>query len=152
MTPRRLEPSILHVRLREIRRLLDDLDELGEVTAERLRRERVIRHAVERILIALVDLAVSINSHVAAARLDRAPLEYAESFRAAAEAGVIPDDLAGDLAPSAGLRNVLVHQYVEVDPARVAGSATLARSLYRRYVTATAAFINSVSNGDEGLD
>ena len=63
------------------------------------------RHAVERILTQLVDLAVSVNGHVAAARLGRGPATYPESFRLAAEAGLLDAQLADQLAPSSGLRN-----------------------------------------------
>ena len=45
-----------------------------------------------------------------------------------------PQDLAERLAPSAGLRNVLVHEYAQVDLALVARGVELARTDYRAYV------------------
>lgn len=94
-----VDPSIVMARLKLMRALLVDLQDVGEVTAERLDRERLIRHAVERIVTQLVDLAVSINSHVAAATRGEAPETYRDSFRAAAEAGMISAELATEIAP-----------------------------------------------------
>jgi uncharacterized protein YutE (UPF0331/DUF86 family) len=136
-----VDAAVIQERLRLIRDLLADLDVIGDVTADRLQQDRIVRHAVERILTQLVDLAVSINSHVAAAREGRAPATYRESFAAAARAGAIPTELANELAPSAGLRNVLTHDYVAVDLVLVARSVSLAGEGFRRYVTSVAHFL-----------
>lgn len=141
MTPRRLDVGVVHGRLRLMRDLLDDLDGIGEVTVERLERDRLTRHAVERVLSSLVDLAVAVNGHVGAARVGRGPEDYTESFGLAARAGAIDDDLARELAPSAGLRNVLVHEYVTIDLALVAASVPRARDGYGRYVAQVARFL-----------
>ena len=45
-----IDAAVVQERLRLIRELLDDLSDIGEVTASRLRRERITRHAVERIV------------------------------------------------------------------------------------------------------
>jgi uncharacterized protein YutE (UPF0331/DUF86 family) len=53
----------------------------------------------------------------------------------------VPADLAEALAPSAGMRNVLIHAYVAVDLDRVAAALPLARRDFGRYVAAVAAFL-----------
>ena len=132
-----IDADVLVLRLGLMRELLADLDSVGEVDALRLRDDRLTRHAVERILTQLVDLAVSINSHVAVSA-GKTPSSYRESFHAAAAAGLINVDLAQRLAPSAGLRNVLTHDYVNIDLGLVAGAVTAARRDYGEYVTAVA--------------
>lgn len=134
MTPPALDAALVHAKLRTMRQLLDDLDTAGPVDAARLTSDRMLRHAVERILTQLVELAAAVNGHVAVARLGRGATTYRESFALAAEAGAVPRDLAGRLAPSAGLRNVLVHEYAAVDLALVAHGVQLARRDYRAYV------------------
>lgn len=47
----------------------------------------------------LVELAVNINLHVVAASGACAPADYAESFRAASDIGLLPDELAKELMP-----------------------------------------------------
>lgn len=134
MTPPALDAALVHAKLHAMRELLDDLDAAGPVDAARLTSDRMHRHAVERILTQLVELAAAVNGHLAVGRLGRGATTYRESFALAAEAGAVPPDLAQRLAPSAGLRNVLVHEYAQVDLALVARGVELARSDYRAYV------------------
>jgi uncharacterized protein YutE (UPF0331/DUF86 family) len=139
-----VDPDVVQQRLRLMRALLADLDGLGDVAVERLEHDRIVRHAVERILTQLVELAVSVNGHVVAGRAGAAPSTYRESFAAAADVGVLPRELADELAPSAGLRNVLTHEYVAIDLALVARGVVAARSGYARYLTEVARFLTDL--------
>lgn len=143
MTPRRFDPALIQERLRQIQLLLADLVEVGEVDAERLRRERPTRHVVERVLSQIVEFAGSINAHIAASLLGRSPGSYAESFDEVARAGVLEWDLADVLRPSAGMRNVLVHDYLEVDHIKVAAAIPLALEQYGQYVRHVARWLRN---------
>ncbi len=140
-----VDPAIVQERLKLMHALLADLDLVGAVTPERLENERLTRHAIERIVTQLVDLAVAINSHIVAATKAEVPATYRESFTAVAKAGVITSELAAELAPSAGLRNILTHEYVTVDLEILARSIPLARDVYSRYVAAIAGYLASLS-------
>lgn len=143
MTPREIDWRTLQAKLRRSRELLDQLEGLGPINTVRLAAEPVTALAVERILTLLVDLAFASNSHVAVARLGRAPDSYAESFTLAARTGTIDGDLATALRPSVGLRNVLVHNYLDVDPARVVAAVPLALEQYGAYVRPVATFLQA---------
>jgi uncharacterized protein YutE (UPF0331/DUF86 family) len=145
VTPRPLDRDALHAKLRTLRDLLDDLEQLGELSEEQLVSDRVRRYAVERILTQLVELAVSVNSHIAAATLGRGPSDYRDSFTLAGRAGAISPDLAVKLRPSVGLRNVLTHEYATVDLGTVWRSIPLAVSGYRQYVREVAGFLGTPS-------
>lgn len=134
MTPPSLDVATVHAKLHAMRELLDDLDGVGPVDVELLRRDRLLRYAVERILTSLVDLAVAVNGHLAVARLGAGATTYRESFALAERAGVLPPDLAQRLAPSAGLRNVLTHEYLAVELEFIVDGVTSARVDYREYV------------------
>lgn len=138
MTPRSVDADVVLMKLKLMQALLDDLETVPPVTAELLHDERMLRHGVERILTQLVELAAGINSHLAAARLGRGAASYVESFALAVRAGALTQELADRLAPSAGLRNVLVHEYVTVDLAQVAAGVPLALRDYRLYIRAVA--------------
>ena len=69
------------------------------------------------------------------------PVETAVSFALAAKAGLIDAQLAARLAPSAAMRNVLVHVYLEVDYDRVADAVPLTLEWYGEYVQQVAAWI-----------
>lgn len=141
MTPGHLDVGVVQARLRLIEGLLDDLEGIGELTATMLEQDRMLRHAVERILSQLVELAVAANSHVSATVLNEAPKDYRSSFQLAATAGLIGADLAAELQPSVGLRNVLAHEYVDIDLEMVAVGVRMARSGYRAYLQEASAWL-----------
>ncbi len=147
MTPRKLDWRAIEPKLVMLRRLLGQLDELGAFDESRLRSDWASTLAVERILTLLVDLAVSINSHVGAATLGEAPSSYAESFTSAARAGMITTELATALRPSVGARNVLVHTYLEIDYAQVADAIPLARQQFAEYVVQVATWLRETVRG-----
>lgn len=141
MTPKNLDIATVQAKLRLIRELLDDLDSAGDVTGDRLRQDRLLRHAVERMLTQVVDLSVSVNGHVVAARLGRAPVSYRQSFLDAAEAGVLPHELAERLGPAVGMRNLLVHEYATIDLDRVVAAVPEAVVDVGDYVQAVARWL-----------
>jgi uncharacterized protein YutE (UPF0331/DUF86 family) len=128
-------------RLVAIRERLDELGQLGDVTAHRLGEDWLIRAAVERVLTQLVELASQINTHVVAVSGKIPPAEYRESFAAAAKVGALSADLAAKIAPSAGLRNILVHQYLDADLEIVAISVGQAIADYSVYVHEVATWL-----------
>ena len=130
MTPRRFDPEIVERRLTDIRTCVERLEELGPFDAPALGDDWLVRSAAERLFVVLVEAAVKVNSHVAASALGRPPDDYRSSFAVAARAGALDPALAERLAPSAGLRNILVHGYDEVDTERLASGLADGVDLY----------------------
>jgi len=141
VTPRRLDVATLGRKLRAMRRLLDELHRLGAIDADRFAREFTTQLIVERIVSQLVDLAAGINTHVVTVEVGESPADVRRSFDAVADLGVIDRDLAERLAPSAGLRNVLVHAYVDLDLARLVAAVPLAAEQYAEYVRQVARWV-----------
>ena len=142
MTPRNLDRNRVEANLLQMEELLVDLDDLvGEPSADDLRDDRARRHIAERVLTQLVDLAAAINAHIGSAVRARAPRDYRDSFTLAAKSGAISTELATALHGSAGLRNVLIHGYLDIDLDQVAAAIPLARRFYREYTEAVGAFI-----------
>lgn len=76
-------------------------DEKSMTLAER-RVERIINHAI------------SINLHLIRSSNAPSPDDYTKSFTDLAKIKILPSKLANNLAPSAGFRNLLIHEYDEV--------------------------------------
>ncbi|GAB3715209.1 type VII toxin-antitoxin system HepT family RNase toxin [Mariniluteicoccus flavus] len=142
MTPRDLSTSTIVARLQLMRELLDDLASVGDPTADHLRDDRLLRRAVERVLTQLVDLAADINQHVSNTLGASVSSEYRESFDTASRLGLFPRELAEQLKPSVGMRNVLIHEYVNVDLAMVSRALPVAREQYARYVRHVADWVS----------
>lgn len=99
-----------------VRRLVTSIEQWRDVlTAEPqdpLRR----RYAVQSAAQASIDLA----NHVIASEGWRVPRDYGDAFTVLAENAVIDGELADRFRALAGLRNLLVHLYDEVDDDRLA--------------------------------
>jgi uncharacterized protein YutE (UPF0331/DUF86 family) len=141
MTPRSVDPESVTARLRLMRDALDDLESLGDVDARRLAEDRIARRVVERLIAHLVDTAAAINAHLSGAALGRAPRDLADSFDLAVEAAVLPADLGGRLRQSAGMRNVIVHAYDDLDLDLVAKAIPAAKADFGTYVSTVATYL-----------
>ncbi len=147
MSPREVDWRTVNAKLDLIRRRLNTLSSLGKVETTWWDDDEASALVVERVLIHIVDLAVDINNHAAAVELGQVADDYKASFPLAARAGIISRELAQALGPSAGTRNVLVHDYLEVDRDKVVLAATLALDQYGEYVRQVAAWAQNRSGG-----
>lgn len=135
MTPPSVDVLSLQAKLGLLGELVEDLDAVGEVDGARLRAERLTRRAVERILTQVVEVTASVASHVAAATVPAPASTYRGAFADAAAAGLITPELSSSLASAAGLRNLLVHEYVRVDLDLVAAAVPVARTDVQSFIT-----------------
>lgn len=150
MTPPRLDMSIIQTRLRMIEESLTALRSIGPIDLEDLPLGPIERAAVERLVRLIVDLAIDINSHVLVASGQPAPRTGRESFIEMAAIGAIDRELGKHLAPSAGLRNLLVHQYATIRHELVAQGANSALELFPSYMSGVAGFIRRSGLPTEG--
>jgi uncharacterized protein YutE (UPF0331/DUF86 family) len=107
MTPKSPSSDVVERRLAHQRDLLVQLRKLRPLTAERLAAEPVVRAAAERMIQAVVDLALDINGHIASSVLERSPATGRVSFELMVTAVVLDVSLAERLKPAVGLRNIL---------------------------------------------
>ncbi|GAB3220724.1 hypothetical protein GCM10027447_05400 [Glycomyces halotolerans] len=133
--------AIVSRRLHLMGRLLDRLEEIAPPDLSVRPPDDIVRLAVERIIIQAVDIAVSVNQHLCAEHLGTAAQSYRESFDLVARTGAITPELAANLGPSTGMRNVLVHEYLETDTEMLAAAIPKALSGYREYIRSVAKFV-----------
>ncbi|WP_309232560.1 type VII toxin-antitoxin system HepT family RNase toxin [Cylindrospermum sp. FACHB-282] len=89
---------------------------------------------VERLLQLMTQAAIDINDHILS-KLN--PGKTYTNFEAFIELGkyqIITPELAKQIAPSAGLRNRLVHEYDDIDPNQVFKAISFALQQYPLYV------------------
>jgi uncharacterized protein YutE (UPF0331/DUF86 family) len=141
VTPRPLDPDVVTRRLRILREALDGLTALQPVDASRLSDDLVARSAIERLIQVVVDAAVDLNAHVVVAETGAAPMSARDSFALAARAGAIDEELADRLGPAAGLRNVLVHRYADIQVELVASAVPEVVEGFGAYVRQIADFV-----------
>ena len=110
--------------------------------------------AVERLLERIVMRSVDANAHLLAALArggegPSARLSYRDTFLRLVPLGALSPELAGAVAPSAGLRNILVHDYNDVDRVLVHASIALALQTYPRYVDALLRFVDGLAGAPD---
>lgn len=133
---------MLIARFRIMHDLLQTLEQIGPVEADRLENEPIPRLAVERALTQLIELAVDIGQHILVATESRAALSYGEVFPMLDRAGVLQQPTSRELEHAAGLRNVLVHQYIDIDYSRVTVGVTRAPTLFRAFIHECSAWLS----------
>jgi uncharacterized protein YutE (UPF0331/DUF86 family) len=62
-----------------------------------------------------IETCINIANHIIATERFRAPQDYRDSFTVLNEAGILPPELTQTMRELAGLRNLLVHVYWDVD-------------------------------------
>ncbi len=136
-----LDPLSTQAKLRRLAQLGEDLDAVGEVDEERLLRERLTLHALERIITQVVETASSIASHVVASQSDVTPTTYRASFTELARLDVIDGSLATTLGEAAGMRNLLVHNYAIIDLGIIASAVAPLRAATSDFVAQAGAWL-----------
>jgi len=131
-----LDREVVRRRLAGIAENLERLGAIVPLSLEQYRGDWQCRKATERVLQEIVEAAVDINQHLLVSSGAGSAPDYRQSFLEIGRLGVIPAELASVLAPSAGLRHRLVHEYDEIDDAIVLVAVRSARSLYPAYLEA----------------
>jgi uncharacterized protein YutE (UPF0331/DUF86 family) len=74
-----------------------------------------LRDIVERNLEIAAQCCIDISHRIISLENARKPIDYYDAILCMGELGVLPPDFARHLAPLAGFRNILVHEYLSVD-------------------------------------
>lgn len=114
-----LDPAYIAKALKDLDQLRRFLASLGPVPADRLQEDLALRLAVLHALQLAIQIVLDVGAHILAGSAAGPVEEYSQIGPRLAQAAVIPPDLGATLSLMARFRNVLVHQYVDVDLARV---------------------------------
>ena len=106
-------PSI-ESRLERLRELLVELDQIHEGGRESWNADPRLRLATERALQLSIQVCIDIGGHLVSELKLTMPADYRGLFPELAVAGLDPA-LAERLGSATGLRNVLVHEYIDLD-------------------------------------
>jgi uncharacterized protein YutE (UPF0331/DUF86 family) len=107
-----MSPDVLKRKLSAIANYLQDLRRHEGITFDEFMAHH---YEIERILELLIMNASDIIMHLLSSKGEAPPSTYRSSFLRAGELGIISIELSRNLSLSAGLRNILVHEYEEID-------------------------------------
>jgi uncharacterized protein YutE (UPF0331/DUF86 family) len=136
---------------RKLQLITDDLGQLAtfrDISHQELVTDPIRLAAVERMIERIVLRAIDVNEHVIATSATGAEerttrLTYRETFLRLADYDVYSHEFATLIAASAGLRNILVHEYNDIDHRILHASIRTALHEYADYVTAVSAWLDT---------
>jgi len=106
-------------RIRLIRQYLTHLHQLASLEQADFPADPHAIGSARYYLTVAIEACLDIASHLIASKGMRAPQDYKDAFRVLNEAGILADDLANTMQSLAGLRNLLVHVYWNVNDAMI---------------------------------
>lgn len=124
--------------LRKIKLIQEDLgrlERLSQFTFDEIASDQIKMDAVERMLEKIIMRAIDINQHlIAELGKGNEPIRgYEDTFYVLSQLGVYDNDFAKKIAPSAGLRNRLVHEYNDTKSEIIYSSVEEAIKQYTAY-------------------
>jgi len=93
-------------------RYLDDLKKYENYSYQQFMENH---YSIERLLELIIMVSSDIVFHLLSEKGEEIPTTYRTAFLKAGELSLISKDLSERLALSAGMRNILVHGYEEID-------------------------------------
>ncbi len=114
-----IDPTLVVRKITLIGQDLRELEALSRKGLEEYLGGRFDEVLAERFLERLIGRMIDINYHLITESGHPPPKDYYESFIHLGSLNILPPDLARRIAACAGLRNRIVHEYDDIDPARV---------------------------------
>ena len=102
-------------KLSTIDEYLKQIREFSGVSIDEYKSDWKSQRIVERTLQMLIERCADIANHIISDRNMRIPTGYSDTFRVLLENNVIDENLFAVMEKMAKFRNIVVHQYEEVD-------------------------------------
>jgi len=109
-----IDADVVEARLRELSRRLKRVAAKKPASLRQLTQDEDLQDIVSRNLELAIQICIDVAAHLCGA-YGVVPVSSGEAFSALADQRLIPRALAQRLRRAVGFRNVLVHEYAEVD-------------------------------------
>jgi uncharacterized protein YutE (UPF0331/DUF86 family) len=109
------EFSGIERRLEKLSACLKKLEPFKAKDKEEILQDPYMQDIIERNLEVTAQAAIDIANRIISIEGLEKPRDYYEAILRLGEAEILPLDFAQNLAPIAGFRNILVHDYMDID-------------------------------------
>ena len=130
-----LDQDFIKRKVKLIQEELAHIEEFADLSFDEVAKDYRKLAIIERLLEKIITRAIDINQHILAekGKGSEAVRRYEETFTELVQLGIYSEDFAKAIAPSAGLRNRLVHEYDNLDGKIVYNSVGEALQQYAKY-------------------
>ena len=110
-----VDRSVVLRKISELEEYQRQIREFSEITHQDYKADWKTQRIVERTLQMMIETCVDIANHIVSDRGMRSPTSYADIFKVLAENKIIEIELFAVMEKMAKFRNIIVHQYEEID-------------------------------------
>jgi len=130
-----LDKNFITRKIKLIQEEISKLEELSSYTFEEIKDDFLKRYSVERTLEKIIMRAIDINQYIIAENaIGYETLRgYEDTFHVLSKLNIYPEKFSKKIAPSAGLRNRLVHEYNDTQDEIIYKSVAEAIAQYTEY-------------------
>jgi uncharacterized protein YutE (UPF0331/DUF86 family) len=139
-----IDIDLVRRKLSRLNMYLEKMAPILEKTFDQYLADFYFKTTAERLIQLIVECASDINNHVVVESGQRPPEDYTSSFIRAAEVGLITHALADRLKGSGGMRNIIVHEYMDIDDEKVFKTLPLAVKDYKDYIRQADQFLDKL--------
>ena len=110
-----VDKALVYRKVSDLELYLLQIQEFSALSAEGYRNDWKTQRIIERTLQMMIETCADVASHIVSDRGMRAPTSYADTFKVLSENSIITEELSATMEKMAKFRNVVVHQYEQVD-------------------------------------
>ncbi|MFH1188022.1 MAG: DUF86 domain-containing protein [bacterium] len=114
-----IDKQLVKNKLNDLRKYYEKLEAVLKEDARIIIEDDLKLYSTERLFQLIVDTAVDINTHIISESNAQVPEDYQSTFITLGENKILPMNFALKIAPSVGLRNLIIHKYGKVDLKRM---------------------------------
>lgn len=140
-----IDKTLIQRKLNQIVHYLDELEFVAKTPKQKF-LSSTIHYEAERLIELIVGTALDINFHFIKELQLSTTVQYRDSFLELIKTKILDQKFAKRIANSAGLRNLLVHDYDVVDLDRLYSGLRSGISDYRTYVRQINAYLRKRSD------
>ena len=131
-----IDREFIQEKINLITRDLKRLEAFSDLSIDQIAKDLTKFAALTNILMETIVRAIDINRHLIfemSGPETEAPKTYHETFLLLGDLKILPKDFAEEISKSAGLRNVIVHEYNNLDKAIIYNKVGDAINQYVKY-------------------
>lgn len=137
-----INKELISNKMSDVRSYFNELDPVFKENSRKIIEDNLKLRTVERLFQLIVDTAIDINTHIISESGFSVPDDYQNTFIVLAENGIIPKEFALKIAPSVGLRNLIVHKYGRVDVKKMVDDVKNEIDQYKEHLRHLGKFLN----------
>ncbi|MEK7377042.1 MAG: DUF86 domain-containing protein [Candidatus Margulisiibacteriota bacterium] len=137
-----IDKDLIRRKLSRLNMYLDKLAPILKNSLSEYLENAYIKYSTERLIQLIVECACDINNHVVAETQNRPAEDYTSSFIRAFEVGLIKRELAQKIKGAGGMRNILVHEYMDIDDEKVYSTIPAAIRDFKEYIKQADEFVD----------